>query len=132
MEALGQKYLELKNVKGQYNGGEYNEVVDSETGEKYKVMNDLLQELGKPGTTVEKVCTIMGPPDTMSPVVSGDVTPGVPLMPGIAMTQGATAAAQPEAGVYMIYCWRGFRDYVWFKLNTSETEVVEGGWHIAQ
>ena len=126
MESLGQKYLELKAVKGQYTGGEYNELVDSENGEKYKVMNELLQELSQPGTSVEKICTLMGPPDTMSPVLPGsNDTPGVPLMPGIAMTQ---VMPQGELSVYMIYSWRGMHDYIWFKLNSDESEVVEGGW----
>eukprot|EP00833_Pecoramyces_ruminatium_P003111 jgi/Orpsp1_1/1177143/evm.model.c7180000060348.1 len=126
MESLGQKYLQLKSIKGQYTGGEYNEVVDSEAGEKYKVMNELLQELSKPGTSVEKVCTLMGPPDTMSPVLPGaNDAPGLPLMPGIAMTQ---PTAQAETAVYMIYSWRGMHDYIWFKLNSDESEVVEGAW----
>ncbi|KAG4093794.1 hypothetical protein H8356DRAFT_999759 [Neocallimastix lanati (nom. inval.)] len=126
MESLGQKFLELKNIKGQYTGGQYNEVVDSEAGEKYKVMNELLQELSKPGTSVEKVCTLMGPPDTMSPVLPGaNDAPAVPLMPGIALTQ---PIPQNETAVYMIYYWRGMHDYIWFKLNSDESEVVEGAW----
>ncbi|ORX52194.1 hypothetical protein BCR36DRAFT_582702 [Piromyces finnis] len=126
MESLGQKYLELKNIKGQYTGGEYNEVVDSESGEKYMVMNELLQELGKAGTSVERLCTLMGPPDTMSPILPGAVdAPTVPLMPGIALPAGAI---QTEPAVYMIYSWRGMHDYIWFKLNSDESEVVEGGW----
>ena len=42
MEDKGKKYQELKQIKGQYTGGEYNEIVDSESGEKYKIMNELL------------------------------------------------------------------------------------------
>ena len=32
MEDLGRRYLELKNIKGKYTGGEYNETIDSESG----------------------------------------------------------------------------------------------------
>ena len=127
MENLGKRYLELKKIKGKYTGAEYNEIVDSEQGEKYKIMNELLKELGKAGTSVEKICTLMGPPDTMASELPGDkYYPPIPLMPGIVMPEGSNNKPNPE--VYIIYAWRGFHDYIWFKLNKDESEVVESGW----
>ena len=127
MEALGKRYLELKQIKGQYTGAEYNELVDSEKGEKFKIMNELLKELGKAGTSVGKICTLMGAPDTMSSMLPGEnYQPGIPLMPGIVMPEGSPVQTPPA--VYMIYTWRGMHDYIWFKLNKDESEVVESGW----
>ena len=107
MEDLGRRYLELKNIKGKYTGAEYNETIDSEYGEKYKIMNELLKELGKQGTSIAKICPIMGPPDTLSSTLLDE------------------NYRPPLQDVYMIYTWRGFHDYIWFKLNEVESEVVE-------
>ena len=127
MEDKGKKYQELKQIKGQYTGSEYNEIVDSESGEKYKIMNELLQELGKVGTSVGKICTLMGPPDTLCPALpDANYRPPLPLMPGIVLPEGTNI--QTEKEVYMIYTWRGYHDYIWFKLNKDESEVVESGW----
>ena len=127
MEDLGKRYLELKNIKGKYEGGEYNETIDSESGEKYKIMNELLKELGKQGTSIAKICPIMGPPDTLSPNLPDEnYRPPLPLMPGIVLPPGSPIP--PKQDVYMIYTWRGFHDYIWFKLNEDESEVVESGW----
>ena len=127
MESLGKKYLELKNIKGKYTGGEYNEIVDSETGEKYKIMDELLKELGKAGTTIDKICTLMGPPDTLTPILPDEnYRPPLPLMPGIVLPPGSPP--QPKQDIYMIYSWRGMHDYIWFKLNDDESSVVESGW----
>ena len=127
MENLGKRYLELKNIKGQYTGGEYNEIVDSESGEKYNIMNELLKELGKPGTSIANICKLMGPPDTMNQSLPDEnYRQPIPLMPGIVMPPG-TPAQIPQS-VYVIYSWRGMHDYIWFKLNSDESEVVESGW----
>ena len=127
MENLGKRYLELKNIKGKYTGGEYNEIVDSESGEKHKIMDELLKELGKEGTSIANICNLMGPPDTLSPILPDEnYRPPIPLMPGIVMPPGSQT--QTQSNVYMIYSWRGMHDYIWFKLNQDESQVVESGW----
>lgn len=104
--ALGEKFQQLRNRPGKYDGAEYDENVDSFEGEKYKVMkvsflfytrqclNDisaicltlvhsfkgLSDQLGLPGTPAADVLARLGKPDELTPSLQGE--PAAPVMPG--------------------------------------------------
>ena len=76
LAALSNEYNTLREIKGHWNGGDFNIAVDGPNSRKHQVMVDLGEQLGVPGTPVERILEIMRKPDETSP------EQGAPLMPG--------------------------------------------------
>ncbi|CDS08937.1 hypothetical protein LRAMOSA10297 [Lichtheimia ramosa] len=132
--ALGEKFQQLRNRPGKYDGAEYDENVDSFEGEKYKVMKGLSDQLGLPGTPAADVLARLGKPDELTPSLQGE--PAAPVMPGPVVGAGAdagvaaTAAQQPP--YYFVYYWRHKHDYLYFKIDPIKETVITSEWHMTK
>ncbi|KAG0232520.1 hypothetical protein BGW42_008140 [Actinomortierella wolfii] len=119
VKAAAKRYQELRKIKGHFEGGEWNDAVDSPQGEKYKVMKILQEYFGKPGTSVRVLKGNMGEPDVACTEV------------GDKLALGQAKCRRDGQSVYLIYKWRSFHDYVWFKQNMTSKSVVESDWYMA-
>jgi hypothetical protein len=112
-------------------------------GAKKSVLDSLLPKF-PPGTPASLVLEVMGKPDsivTRLPGVHAGVTgasaeaesaEGIPTMPGPAMMGSAGgASAQQAKEAYMIYQWRGWHDYVWFRYDTASEKITGAEWFYA-
>ncbi|ORY97852.1 hypothetical protein BCR43DRAFT_490465 [Syncephalastrum racemosum] len=126
VNALGERFQELRSLQGQYNGGEFNETVDSPNGEKYQVMKSLGDQLGLPGTAAADILARLGKPDELTPSLQSSA--GVPVMPGPAMT-GGQVQQQQQQSYYLVYYWRQKHDYLYFKIDPVNETVITSDWH---
>ncbi|KAJ3089568.1 hypothetical protein HK102_006043 [Quaeritorhiza haematococci] len=64
LENLGLQFQVLRQIRGHYQGRQWNDAVDSADGEKHRLMEELQRRLiSLPGITVEEIHNVMGEPD---------------------------------------------------------------------
>ncbi|KAG0232519.1 hypothetical protein BGW42_008139 [Actinomortierella wolfii] len=108
--AVGVQYQEIRQVKGHWDGAEFNPDVDAYDGKKHKLMKTLGEFFGKRGTRVSEITQVMGRPD--------ETKTKLPHLAG-------------AKGHYLIYKWRGNHDYLWFNINSARRQVIESDWYYA-
>ncbi|KAJ3005955.1 UNVERIFIED_CONTAM: hypothetical protein HDU68_004333 [Siphonaria sp. JEL0065] len=121
---------ELRQISGHFNGGPaFVKDVDGYNGKKHQVLDQLLAQLGIPGTPLSTLTKTMGSPDEVIPEGHESIAA---LMPGPVLSGFAQVAVPPknEVSLYAIYHWRGRHDYIWFLIDT-EGKVAKSGWYIA-
>ncbi|KAG0294479.1 hypothetical protein BGZ96_001074 [Linnemannia gamsii] len=149
-QTLGQNFQNLRNIKGHWDGGDADPRVDNFNGEKHQILQKLGEYFGKPGTPAANILETMGQPDeikkTMDEAFHASLMPGPMVSGGVAgqdlatgaglndfnttmMPTGATNAG-PQV-MYFIYKWRNNHDYLWFKVNAVNEEVIESSWYHA-
>ncbi|KAF9276814.1 hypothetical protein BGZ74_003534, partial [Mortierella antarctica] len=57
--ALGQRFQELRKIKGHWDGADFNPIVDAPNGEKHQVMQKLFEVYGKPGVVSAEIVATM-------------------------------------------------------------------------
>ncbi|KAI8826968.1 uncharacterized protein EV422DRAFT_512119 [Fimicolochytrium jonesii] len=136
-------YKSLRERKGHFNGGEHDRDVDGYGGKKHITMKALADTLGRKGTPAIKILEVMGAPDEIVPKVGASnvgpldaAGPGAisNAMPGPVVGGGEVNALGPGSGnpYFIIYHWRGRHDYLWFLVDGTEHENIEGyGWYAA-
>ncbi|RKP28201.1 hypothetical protein SYNPS1DRAFT_11607 [Syncephalis pseudoplumigaleata] len=133
LEELGAKFRELRQKQGHFAGGEHSSDVDNYDGEMHRVMQELQKELGKPGTPATRIMEYMGMPDekqTTRP--EGAPATEVQMMPGPVVPEGAgSTTATHGPPLYLLYKWRGWRDYLWFEVDSEREVVIQSDWYHA-
>ncbi|MGV8119669.1 MAG: hypothetical protein AB2L14_07905 [Candidatus Xenobiia bacterium LiM19] len=99
---LAEEYRVLRNKKGHYNGGVWDDDLDRWGGRLHSVMVKLGQNLGTPGHGESDITGLMGEPDSIR-TVKGDT--------------------------HLIYLWRGWHDYLYFVCCNGK--VKESRWYFA-
>jgi hypothetical protein len=99
---LGEEYRILRNRKGHYNGGVWDDDLDRWGGRMHSVMVQLGQNLGTPGRGESDIKGLMGEPDSRRTV---------------------------KGGTHLIYLWRGWHDYLYFVCRNGK--VKESRWYFA-
>ncbi|MHC9543010.1 MAG: hypothetical protein AB9903_26160 [Vulcanimicrobiota bacterium] len=99
---LAEEYRALRNKKGHYNGGVWDDDLDHWGGRMHSVMVQLGQNLGTPGRGESDITGLMGEPDSIR-TVKGDT--------------------------HLIYLWRGWHDYLYFVCCNGK--VKESRWYFA-
>jgi len=121
LEVRSAEYRSLRQVRGHFQGGEWNDDVDAWKGRKHVVMGDLGEALGQPGVPVERVLALMGPPDQRLEE-PGESTPED--------DRSLWRMAAPTSGSdLLVYEWRGHHDFLYFWAR--EGKVVRSGWWMA-
>ncbi|KAF9560616.1 hypothetical protein EC968_006090 [Mortierella alpina] len=115
--ALGNDFKALRQVKGHWDGKKYNKVVDAENGRKYQDMQNLHKALGKPDTKASLVEETMGPSDNIPKEIMKQLKAKEPK------------TVVPTNFKYLLYQWRAYHDYLWFRINGDTNMVVESDWH---
>lgn len=130
IEALGTDFRKMRSVKGHWEGGEYNELVDSPQGAKHTTMQTLGNYLGAPGITVQRVMELLGQPDNVSaagivvqqmpgPVIPADLAPFTTPVPN---------ADEPVGPIRLTYNWRGNFSTLYFDVDPQSKTVLSSGW----
>ncbi|KAG0793734.1 hypothetical protein G6F29_010133 [Rhizopus arrhizus] len=125
-----QKYQELRHISGKAGGSEYDERVDSPTGEKYQVMKALGDQLGLPGTPAADILSKLGKPDEMTPSLEhGQVS--IQTMPGPVIPESASTANEHGGQVpyYFVYNLVPKKAYLYFKIDPIKETVITSDWN---
>eukprot|EP00736_Rhodelphis_marinus_P012882 Rmarinus@m.10725 len=148
-EELGSEFKRLRTTKGHFEGGEWNEAVDSPNGRKHVVMTQIVENLATcpleaidgglleapavPGLSAHKVIFLLGKPDKVvldpkdipmnreiSPLLLGHPAAG-------AKTPDGKPVAQKSPTV-LVYYWRGKHDFLYFRVDADQQTVSRVGW----
>ncbi|KAF9179711.1 hypothetical protein BGZ51_003180 [Haplosporangium sp. Z 767] len=119
LQDLGKTFQELRKIKGHFDGGEYNTDVDGFGGKKHKVMQQLHAALGKVGTQSTDVLSIMGPSDEIPAEILKELKRSEPQV------------TPPTNFRYLLYKWRGYHDYLWFRINLRTMTIQKSEWYFA-
>ncbi|KAF9974318.1 hypothetical protein BGZ73_002274 [Actinomortierella ambigua] len=109
IRATGAEYQVLREVKGHWDGADYNPDVDAYNGKKHQLMKTLGEYLGKFGTDHADITAVMGKPDETKNKLDH----------------------LKNRGRFLIYKWRGNHDYLWFNIASPKGKVIESDWYHA-
>ena len=99
---LLEEYAELRKERGHFDGGEWDEDLDSWGGRLHTAMTRLGETLGHPPHARADVVRLMGEPD---------------------------AVRERDTEEHLIYFWRGWHDYLYFVCRDGV--VQEAQWYFA-
>ncbi|KAF9206981.1 hypothetical protein BGZ49_001462 [Haplosporangium sp. Z 27] len=116
--ALGKTFQDLRKIKGHFDGGEYNATVDGYGGEKHQVMMQLATALDRT-VLYSDIVTVMGPSDD------------IPVEILATLKRSAPQVIPPTNYNYLLYKWRGYHDYLWFRINWRTKTVQKSDWYYA-
>ncbi|KAF9333626.1 hypothetical protein BG006_003363 [Podila minutissima] len=118
VKALGKTFQDLRAVNGHFDGGEFNEDVDAFNGKKHQTMQKLAKAFNKAGVLEATIETTMGRSDKIPAQVMKELK-----------------GTEPEMTIniykYMVFKWRGYHDYLWFRVDDRTHKVVKGDWYHA-
>ncbi|KAI8805065.1 hypothetical protein BJ742DRAFT_741573 [Cladochytrium replicatum] len=136
LSTAASEFQQLRTINGHFSGGEWNADVDGFGGRKRELMSILKALVGVQGTPFAQVFEAMGAPDVVIPNPSNEAPaattdllrtePTIPTMPG-PFLPNSPASVQNES-LFLIYYWRGRKDYLWFWID-SDGNVVKSEWH---
>ncbi|CAO3673892.1 unnamed protein product [Umbelopsis vinacea] len=133
-KALSEQFRALRNVKGHYSGGDFNEQTDAPNGAKHNAMKLLGERFGAPNTPAAEVLSHLGKPDELTPTLPHELSSNqqhVATMPGPAVPSGAESAQALQKPYYLVYYWRSKHDYLWFKIDSVKEIVLQSDWYQA-
>ncbi|KAL7324550.1 hypothetical protein PS15p_209729 [Mucor circinelloides] len=132
VNTLAEKYQSLRNVPGKIGGGEYDERVDSASGEKYQVMKALGDQLGLPGTPAADILSKLGKPDELTPTLDHSQA-SIQTMPGPAIPSSGGGNANENSAnqqsFYFVYNLVPKKHYLYFKIDAVNEKVITSDWH---
>ena len=123
LQDLGIKFQRLRAIKGQWEGGEYNAMVDSQNGAKHQLLKQI-GELIEVGSDSQQLVEVLGQPDEISSNGVFNVMPGPYI-------SNKFKDDTLESIVKMKYNWRGEHDYLWFSVDVKNNTIVNKGWYHA-
>ncbi|KAG0350815.1 hypothetical protein BG005_009666 [Podila minutissima] len=117
IKALGKTFQCLRAFKVRFDGDDFNEDVDTFNGKKHRTMQQkLARAFNKAGVLEKTILKTMG---------RSDKIPAEVLM--------ELQSTQPEMTIniyrYMVFKWRGYHDYLWFRVDDRDGKVVKGDWY---
>ncbi|KAF9899646.1 hypothetical protein BX616_002909 [Lobosporangium transversale] len=119
IRALGKTFQKLRKIKGHFDGGEYNKAVDAYNGEKHQVMKKLAEAFGRPSVSSVDIVSTMGPSDEIPEHILAE------------LKRSAPQVTPPTNFKYLLYKWRGYHDYLWFRINLKNNHVFNSDWYFA-
>ncbi|KAF9388507.1 hypothetical protein CPB97_000948 [Podila verticillata] len=118
VQALGKTFQVLRTVKGHFDGGEFNEDIDAFNGKKHQTMQKLAKAFNKAGVLETAIEATMGRSDKIPAQVLQELK-----------------GTEPEMTInmykYMVFKWRGYHDYLWFRVDDRTHKVIKGDWYHA-
>jgi hypothetical protein len=119
---LANEYKALRDIPGQFGGGEWVAEVDQWQGSKHQAMLTLGEQLGDGEYGRSQLTTLLGPADH---VVSG----GDALFELIQSLPEYETFAQSDE--FLVYEWRGTHDFLFFAIQ-QERIIGSGWWHAGE
>ena len=118
---LADEFQALRDIPGQFSGGEWHDEVDQWQGRKHQAMLALGQRLGDGAYSRAQLTTLLGPADHI--VTGGDAL----LFERIqSLPEFETFAASEE---FLVYEWRGTHDFLFFAIQNDH--ITTSGWWYA-
>ncbi|KAG0071829.1 hypothetical protein BGZ92_004179 [Podila epicladia] len=118
VKVLGKTFQSLRAVKGHFDGGDFNEDVDTFNGKKHRTMQKLAKAFNRAGVLEKTIKKTMGRSDKIPVQVLMELQ-----------------STQPEMTIniyrYMVFKWRGYHDYLWFRVDDRSGKAVKGDWYHA-
>ena len=111
--SLSTEFRKLRKIKGHFEGGEWNDDVDSYGGRKHQVMIALLREIRS--IDKDQLVHFLGVPDG---IIRGDDD----------LTKSYSISADDNSEI-LVYYWRGEHDFMYF--ITSGDLIIKSGWWYA-
>jgi hypothetical protein len=121
IENVAAEFRNLRQVKGHFEGGTWNDDVDKWMGRKHQLMIQLDSRLGTGEYSKAQIIQLLGPPD----LTAGEGDELYNLVNSLPDFE------KPATGPYefLIYYWRGSHDFLYF---TSQDEaIINSGWWYA-
>jgi hypothetical protein len=121
IEDIAAEFRNLRETKGHFEGGTWDDDVDKWMGRKHQVMIQLGSHLGTGEYSEAELVQLLAPPD----LIAGEGDEFYTLINNL------SDFAKPAAGSYefLIYYWRGTHDFLYF---TSQDEtIINSGWWYA-
>lgn len=118
--SLANEFQALRDIPGQFSGGEWIDEVDAWQGHKHEVMLALGERLADGEYGRAQLTTLLGPADHI-------VTGGDPLFDLIQSLPEYETIAQSDE--FLIYEWRGTHDFLFFA--SQEEQIIASGWWYA-
>ena len=116
LAGLAAEYRTLRELRGHFSGGEWNDEVDRFGGRKHEVMLRLGEALGGGAYTKNEVVALLGPPDDV-------------LKRGDLMFPHAYGGGDARVRELLVYHWRGGHDFLFF--TSDGARVIGSGWWAA-
>lgn len=123
LEEAGEKFQSMRVLKGHFNGGTWNHLVDPWMGSKHKLMIHIARLISSRPTTEPELLSLLGPPDDR--LHSGDYFSRLisSLPDHHDFTRGGCSL--------LVYQWRGNHDVLFF-VSQSGSIIKTGWWHAGE
>lgn len=121
LEEAGLKFRELRKVKGHFNGGTWNPIVDKWMGRKHELMIHIAGSIKKKSTSESELESLLGGPDNR--LASGDF-----FLRLIKTLPDYQRFLRDKCAV-LVYQWRGNHDVLFFVSQAGS--IVEMAWWYA-
>jgi len=120
IEELAAEFRSLRRIQGHFEGGRWNDEVDTWMGRKHRLMLELGSRLGKGEYEKSQVIQLLDPPDKI-------VRQGDNLFPLIISIPGYEAYNEGPYE-FLVYYWRGTHDFLFF-ICREEAAINSGWWY---
>jgi hypothetical protein len=123
IEDIAAEFRNLRETKGHFEGGTWDDDVDKWMGRKHQVMIQLGSRLGAGEYSKTEVIQLLAPPDLIAR--EGDEL--------FDLVNSLTDFEKPATGPYefLIYYWRGTHDFLYFT-SQGETIINSGWWYAGE
>jgi len=121
IEDIAAEFRNLRQIKGHFEGGTWNDDVDKWMGPKHQLMIQLGSRLGTGEHRKAEVIQLLGPSDLIA-------SEGHELY---TLINGLSGFEKPATGPYefLIYYWRGSHDFLYF--TSQDDTIINSGWWYA-
>lgn len=118
LEQLSKEFKKLHAVKGQFEGGDWNQDVDAWMGREHRLMLEIESQVNKGKIDKAMLIDLMGPPDQVI-LPKDELSQLLIDLARLSNTNNAFSEI-------LIYYWRGTHDYLYFIYR--DDEFVHSGW----
>nr|WP_298173067.1 hypothetical protein [uncultured Pseudomonas sp.] len=118
-QSMAREFLALRQIKGHFEGGVWNDAVDKWQGDKHRLLQQSLALMLRDAYSARQVRALLGEPDRIWPVSTAQY----------AQTLERTEWQGTPSGELWAYYWRGAHDQLVIALDGGR--VVAGGWLMA-
>lgn len=118
-QLIAREFLALRQIKGHFEGGAWNDAVDKWQGDKHRLLQQSLALILQGNYGSQQVRALLGEPDRIWPVSTT----------GYAHVLARTEWQGTPSGEFWAYYWRGAHDQLIIALERDQ--VTAGGWLMA-
>ena len=118
-QSMAREFLQLRQIKGHFEGGVWNDAVDKWQGDKHRLLQRALALMLRDAYSAQQIRDLLGEPDRILPVSAAEY----------AQTLEHTDWRGVPSGELWAYYWRGAHDQL--IVAVAQQQVTAGGWLMA-